>query len=176
MGLSYGSKEAVSLCNFLKGLQFENLSSVPSNCDSTGALTVAGNAAYSSRTKHTALDFFFLLELVQDGKITLHSVPTGKMLAGCGTKPLAKGPFRNIMNQIKDVDDVWGKQYPTIFRGVDIPCVSMGISQLAGRLTPPRRQSSPWTPACRVKIAFMTGAGPYTVLTCRTCPTRDEMK
>ena len=49
MGLSYGSKEAVYLSNFLKELQFESFSSVPINCDSTGALTVAGNATYSSR-------------------------------------------------------------------------------------------------------------------------------
>ena len=100
--LSYGAKEAVYLSNFLKELTFKNFNSVPISCDSTGALTVAGNSTYTARTKHIALRFFFIRELVKEGRITLHYVPTGKMLADCATKHLAKIQFKNILLQIKE--------------------------------------------------------------------------
>lgn len=63
---------------------------MPICSDNTGALTVAGNTTYLSRTKHIALRFIFIQELVKEGKITLHFVPTGKILVGCGTKHLEK--------------------------------------------------------------------------------------
>ena len=76
---------------------------------------MARDAIYFSRTKHIALRFF-IRELVKDGKITLHFVPTGKMLADCGTKHLAKVHFKHIMDQImfcsgQDADVVFLKQF-----------------------------------------------------------------
>ena len=53
--LSYGAGEAVYLSNFLMELGFKTFSLVPVDSDSTGALSVAGNAVFSSRTKHIAL-------------------------------------------------------------------------------------------------------------------------
>ena len=48
--------------------------SVPLFSDNTGALHIAGNSTYSSRTKHIALRFVFLKELDKDGRITIHHV------------------------------------------------------------------------------------------------------
>lgn len=67
--LAYGSKEAVYLSNFMMELGFKAFRSVPVNCDSTGALHLGGNTTYSSMTKHIALRFFFLRELVKTGNI-----------------------------------------------------------------------------------------------------------
>ena len=78
MPVSYGTKEAVYLSNFLGELGFRSYKTVPVNCDSTGAISVIANRPYSSRAKHVALRFFFR-ELVKIGKITLHHVPTGAM-------------------------------------------------------------------------------------------------
>ena len=100
---AYGSKEAVYLFNFMTELSFGELfSTVHINCDSTGALHIAGNKRYSSRTKHIALRFFYLRELINDGTITVHHVPTQAMLADCCTKHLSKGAFREILRQIND--------------------------------------------------------------------------
>ena len=63
--LSYGAREAVYLSNFLMELGFKTFSSVPINSDSTGVLSVAGNAMFSSRTKYIALRFFFVRELIK---------------------------------------------------------------------------------------------------------------
>ena len=72
------------------------------NCDSTEAMSVLANRSYSSRTKHAALRFFFIRELVKSGRITLHHVPTGAMLADVGTRHLSNSSFQSIMQQIED--------------------------------------------------------------------------
>ena len=59
MPVSYGTKEAVYLSNFLGELGFRSYKTVPVNCDSTGAISVIANRPYSSRAKHVALRFFF---------------------------------------------------------------------------------------------------------------------
>ena len=70
--LSCGAREAVYLSNFLMELGFNTFFSVPINSASTGALRVAGNAKFSSTTKHIALRFFSLGELIKRNKIILH--------------------------------------------------------------------------------------------------------
>ena len=101
--LSYGAKEAVYLSNLLTELGFKTFFSVSINSDSTGALSVAGNAMFSSRTKHIALRFFFVRELIKRNKITLqHNKPTQQMLADIATKHLSKQRFRELLQQIKD--------------------------------------------------------------------------
>ena len=100
--LSYGAREAVCLSNFLMELGFKTFFSVPINIDSTGALSVAGNAMFSSRTKHIALRSFFVREFIKRNKITLHHKPIQQMLADIATKHLSKQRFRELLQQIKD--------------------------------------------------------------------------
>ena len=99
--LSYGAREAVYLSNFLMKLGFKTFFSVPINSDSTGALSVAENAMFSSRTKHIALRFVFVRELKRN-KIALRYKPTQQMLADIATKHLSKQIFRELLQQIKD--------------------------------------------------------------------------
>ena len=100
--LSYGARDAVYLSNFLMELGFKTFSSVPINSNSTGALSVAGNAMFSSRTKHIALRFFFVRELIKWNKTTFHHKPTQQMLADIATKHLSGQIFRELLQQIKD--------------------------------------------------------------------------
>ena len=65
--------------------------------DSTGSLSVAGNAMFSSRTKHIALRFSFVRELIKRNKVTLHHKPTQQMLADIVTKHLSKQRFRELL-------------------------------------------------------------------------------
>ena len=100
--LSYGAREAVHLSNFLIELEFNTFSAVLINSDSTGALSVAGNAMFSSRTTRIALQFFFVRELIKRNKISLHHKPTRQMLADIPTKHMSKQRFRELLQQIKD--------------------------------------------------------------------------
>ena len=66
-------KEAVFCSNMLTGLGFgKEFKQVPSNNDNTATLHVIGNRTFSSRTKHIALRFFYIRELVNENKITTH--------------------------------------------------------------------------------------------------------
>ena len=90
------------LSNMMAELGFGKLfESVPLFGDNTGALHIAGNITYSCRTKHISLRFFYLKELVKDGKITIHHVATQKQLAGVGTKFLTKNTYRHLLNLIE---------------------------------------------------------------------------
>ena len=80
-------KEAVFCSNMMLELGFkEGFGSVPLYIDNTSALDVAGNRSYSPRAKHIALRYFFVQELVEEGKITIHFVKTQDQIADLGTK------------------------------------------------------------------------------------------
>ena len=64
----------------------------------------------SEASRHTrqgrntfALRSFFLRELVQIAKITIHHVGTGKVLADVATKYLGKAQHHEILQQIKEL-------------------------------------------------------------------------
>ena len=80
------------------GTQFEH---VPVNIDNTAILHVICNQAFSSRTKHIALRFFYARELVNDGAISIYYIPTENQLADIGTigtKLLNKQRLRFLIN------------------------------------------------------------------------------
>ncbi|CAB1096530.1 unnamed protein product [Ectocarpus sp. CCAP 1310/34] len=66
-------KEAVFCSNMMTELGFgQQFGQVPLYINNTATLHVIGNQAYSSRTKHIALLFFCVRELVKEGAITIH--------------------------------------------------------------------------------------------------------
>ena len=139
--------------------------------DNTGALTVVGNASYCSTANHIALGFFFVREMVREGKITSHLLPTDTMLADCGTNDLAKAQFRSIIQQLQQ------------FSRSLFPCYDRkGFLKMFRRLAPCRSHHGPpnstttsseahvhqalqphqtsWTPAWRVGLAATTTTQP----------------
>ena len=94
-------------------MRFKTFSSVPIHSDSTGALSVAGNAMFSSRTKHIALRFFFVRELHQNspfrGEDYMIPYTVGKLAPSSShlTRGLVKyvpgkGYFRAVSSQNGD--------------------------------------------------------------------------
>ena len=68
----------------------ESFSSVALYIDSTSALHVAGSRTYIPRTQHIAVRYFFVQELGEEGKITIHCVKTEDQLTALDTKHLSK--------------------------------------------------------------------------------------
>ena len=102
ISMAHESKEGVYLSKMMAALGFGKLfESVPLFGDNTEALDIAGNSTYSSRTKHIALRFFCLKELVKDGEITIHHVATQKQLVDARTKFLTKNTHRHLLNLIE---------------------------------------------------------------------------
>ena len=68
---------------------------------SAGALHLTSGSAYhSSRTKHTAVRFHFLRDLVADKVISVHHMPTQHQLADLFTKHLDKPTFSRLREEI----------------------------------------------------------------------------
>ena len=73
-------------------------------CTSTTPLHVAGNQTYSPRMKYVALRFFFVQELVKEGRISIRYVKTEDQLADIGTKHLSKHRHRYLIKLIDEFE------------------------------------------------------------------------
>ena len=103
MAAALAMKEAVFCSNMMKELGFgTRFDSVPLYIDNTSALHVAGNRTYSSRVKHVALRYFFIQELVKEGRITVKYVKTEDQLADIGAKHLSKQGQRYLLKLISE--------------------------------------------------------------------------
>ena len=75
----------------------ESSGRVPLYIDDTSALHVAGNRTYSPRAKHIARMEFFVQELVEEGKISIHYVNSEDQLTDLSTKHLSKHRRRDLI-------------------------------------------------------------------------------
>ena len=95
--------EAMFCSNTMSGLGFgESFGSVPLQFDNTSALYIAGNRTYSPRAKHIALSYFFVQELVEEGKVSIHYVKSEDQLADLGTNHHSKHRHRDLIKFIND--------------------------------------------------------------------------
>ena len=78
--------------------EFEN---VPLHIDITAIFHV-GNRGYSSRRKDIALRFFYVRELVSEGKITIHYISTEDQLVDIGTKHLNKHRLHQLLHKSRN--------------------------------------------------------------------------
>ena len=99
-------KEAIFCSNMMLERGFdESFGSVPLSSDNTSALHVAGNPTYSPRAKHIALRYyFFVQELVEEGKFSIYYVKSEDQLADLGTKHLSKHHHRNVFKLINEFE------------------------------------------------------------------------
>ena len=97
-------KEAVFCSNMMLELGFDkSFGSVPLFIYNTSALHVAGNRIYSSRAKHITLRYFFVLELVDEGKVSIHYVKSEDQPADLGPKHHSKHRHRNLITLISEL-------------------------------------------------------------------------
>ena len=96
-------EEAVFCSNMMLELDFDmSFGSVPLYIDNTSALHVAGNRTYSPRAKHIALRYFFVQELVEEGKVGIHYVKSESQLADLGIKHHSKHRHRDLIKFINE--------------------------------------------------------------------------
>ena len=92
MALSTAASEAV----WLKGIHREIVSDSDTvdpmtiYCDNKGAIDLAKNPGYRSRTKHISVQHHFIRDKVDAGDIAVMKVASEDMIADCLTKKLSK--------------------------------------------------------------------------------------
>ena len=69
-------------------------------CDNTNTINISKNPMMHTKTKHIAIKYHFLRELVQDKKERLEYVNTKEQIVDIFTKPLPKDAFFYLRNKI----------------------------------------------------------------------------
>jgi hypothetical protein len=62
--------------------------------DNQGAIALAKDNKFHSRTKHIDLRYHFIREAVENGKVKMKYIPSADNIADIFTKPLAKPKFK----------------------------------------------------------------------------------
>ena len=69
-------------------------------CDNTSAIDISKNPVMHPKTKHIAIKYHFVRELVQDKEIRLEYINTKEQIADIFTKPLAKDTFLYLRGKL----------------------------------------------------------------------------
>ena len=69
-------------------------------CDNVGATSLCSNLVFHSRMKHVAIDFHFIRDQVQSGRLRVAHVSSEDQLANALTKPLSRTPFLTLKTKI----------------------------------------------------------------------------
>jgi hypothetical protein len=90
---THAVKELIWLCTILRELTspFENPTTL--NCDNQGAIALAKDNKFHTRTKHIDIRYHFIHEAIENGSINMQYIPTNDNIAYIFTKPLAKAKF-----------------------------------------------------------------------------------
>ena len=67
------------------------------NSDNQGAIALSKDNKFHARTKHIDVQYHFVREAVEDGKMSVVYIPTDDNPADIFTKPLAKPKFRHFV-------------------------------------------------------------------------------
>ena len=96
-------EKAVFCSNMMSELGYgESFGSVPLHVDNTSALHIAGNRTYIPRAKHIALRYYFFVQELVEGKVSIHYVKSEGQLADLGTKHHSKHSHRDLIKFIND--------------------------------------------------------------------------
>lgn len=100
MALTEASKEGIYLRRFIEELGVGNQSSVLIYNDNMGALKLAENPIFHSRTKHIHIRHHFVREVLASGDVKICHMSTSDMPADILTKGLPKNKHWSCMDAL----------------------------------------------------------------------------
>ena len=93
MATTHACKEAIWIRRLCSDIGVD-AGKITISCDSQSAIRLAKNPTFHTRTKHIDVQFHFVRDMVEDGKINLEKVDTTKNVANALTKPVGIEKFR----------------------------------------------------------------------------------
>lgn len=94
---THATKEAIWLRAFLQEIGWQQNTPMEINCDNQGAITLAKDNKFHSRTKHIDLRYHFIHEAVEDERIKINYISTDENITDIFTKLLAKAKFSKFV-------------------------------------------------------------------------------
>ena len=97
---THAAKEAIWLRSFISEIRGDDEKPLTIGCDNQGAIALAKDNKFHSRTKHIDLRYHFICEAVEDGKISVKYIPTEENVADIFTKPLPRPKFDRFVKML----------------------------------------------------------------------------
>ena len=97
---THAAKEALWLKSFFEEVDGESRDAMEVHCDNQGAIVLAKDNKFHSRTKHINLCYHFLREAVEDGKILMKYIPTLDNVADIFMKALPRPRFVELAKRL----------------------------------------------------------------------------
>nr|ABW81116.1 putative gag-pol polyprotein [Boechera divaricarpa] len=95
------ASELCWICSLLSELYVTLPSTPVIYCDNVGATYLSANPVFHSRMKHIAIDYHFVRDNVQSGRLRVTHVSTHDQLADALTKPLPRPRFSQITSKLR---------------------------------------------------------------------------
>jgi hypothetical protein len=100
IAINAATKEAIYIKALLEELGFYKQDKFPIYTDNNGALLLAKNPVFHERTKHIAVKYHYIRDLVEKGIIDLIYISTLDQKADGLTKALEKNKFKGFLQQL----------------------------------------------------------------------------
>ena len=100
IAINSAAKEAVFIKQLMIELGAYNQAKFPIYTDNEGALALAKNPVFHERTKHIAVKYHYIRQLIEEGIIDLVYINTKDQKSDELTKPLDKTKFKEFLIQI----------------------------------------------------------------------------
>ena len=69
-------------------------------CDNTSAINISKNPVMHAKTKHIAIKYHYVRELVEDKEVKMEYINTKEQIANIFTKPLPKDAFEYLRGKL----------------------------------------------------------------------------
>jgi hypothetical protein len=109
---THAAKEGIWLRSFIKEIVGKDREPLTIWADNQGAIALAKDNKFHSRTKHIDLRYHFIREAVEEGKIKMNYVPTNENVADIFTKPLPRARHEELVAKL-GLDQVDTKSKPS---------------------------------------------------------------
>ena len=86
--------------HILKGMNEELTEPVILYCDNTSAINISKNPVMHAKTKHIAIKYHYVRELVEDKQVKMEYINSKEQIANIFTKPLPKDAFEYLRGKL----------------------------------------------------------------------------
>jgi len=104
MALTECTKHAEWTVSLLQQLDFEVDLPIDIYCDSLGAHAIAANSVYHKRTKHIAIRYHYICDVISHGTINIEAISTKSNIADILTKSLPCNHHEFLIEKLGLVD------------------------------------------------------------------------
>ena len=98
--MSEATKEILYLKGLLEELGLHELTETTLCVDNRGAICLASDPVFHSRTKHIDIRYHFVRDVIRNGSVVLKQIPTNQMTADVLTKPLVRVTHWRCLNEL----------------------------------------------------------------------------